>query len=125
MLTALYSDVYNVFAGPLLNDIFPGLRHTRDCPTLSDRDWLACGINRTLNNAESGRGFLQDYAGKVADLPDCCPELTTFFTALRSQRRLNLASEADAALAARLACDPSLQCENPQALPAKCRNRSS
>ena len=112
MLTTLYSDVYINLAGPLLNDIFPGLRYTRECPTLSDRDWLACGINRTLNNAESGRGFLQDYAGKVADLPDCCPELTTFFTALRSQRRLNLATEADAALAARLMCDPSLQREN-------------
>ncbi|MEZ5329941.1 MAG: hypothetical protein R3F19_33260 [Verrucomicrobiales bacterium] len=88
------------------------MRHTRECPTLSDRDLLACGIIRTLDNAESGRGFLQDYAGRVIDLPDVCPELTTFFTALRSKRRLDLAIEAATAVADRLARDPSLAREN-------------
>lgn len=89
-----------------LEAILPKLTKVRDCPDLSDADWLALGTLRVLHEVRSGRGFLQEVA--VA-LPNC-PDVSQFFATLRSKRRLEVCQEADALLAA------SLQSRLPDAL---------
>ena len=37
-------------------------RHQRSCPGLSDLQWLEMGVERSLKECRSGRGFLQDWA---------------------------------------------------------------
>src|SRR5688500_10577429 len=51
-----------------LEAILPKLTKVRDCPDLSDADWLALGTLRVLYEVKSGRGFLQEVA---ATLPNC------------------------------------------------------
>jgi hypothetical protein len=95
------------FFAPVLN-LLPGARHTRDCPAVSDRQWLLCGISRAVEDQKSGRAFLQ----KFAALSDFCPERSTFFESLKSPRRLSLCRELNAALcrsAARTLPDPFAQ----------------
>lgn len=111
-INSLYSDVYNRLLNPLLEEILPALQQTRDCPKLSDRDWLACGICRVIDNVASGRDFLQRYEAQVAALPDVCPERGHFFESLKSKRRLALCAEASAALARRMQSDAALARED-------------
>jgi len=54
LINSSYSDVYKRLLSPLLDEILPDLCQVRDCPKLSDRDWLACGICRVIDNVASG-----------------------------------------------------------------------
>ena len=81
------------FFAPVL-DLLPGARHTRDCPAVSDRQWLLCGISRTIEDQKSGRAFLQKFAVQAG----FCPERGNFFEMLKSKRRLDLCRELNSTL---------------------------
>lgn len=57
----------------------------RDCPELSDLEYLQMGVERCISSATSGNGFLQTYrkadGSKVG--------VSHFFESLKSKRRLN------------------------------------
>ncbi len=68
---------------PLLQLSVP--RHlTRDCPGLSDQDYLRLGLLRTLGAETTGRAFLDTLQ---ATLPQT-PARSSFFDALACRRRL-------------------------------------
>jgi hypothetical protein len=69
--------------------------HRRDCPGISDAQWLRAGLSRVLHAAPSGRGFIQQFAHLFSD--NLVHSL--FFAALKSPRRLALCAEISAALA--------------------------
>jgi hypothetical protein len=74
----------------------------RDCPGLSDAQWIRAGLSRVLHAAPSGRGFIQQFAHL---LPGNLFH-SLFFAALKSPRRLGLCEELSAALARSMpACD--------------------
>src|SRR5258708_2188823 len=79
----------------------------RNCPVLSDEDWLEIGITRALHDLGSGRGFLQQMGGLIPS----CPKHSHFFETLKSVRRLGLCQQAASAVAARLTGDPFSQIE--------------
>jgi hypothetical protein len=85
------------FFEPLI-PLLPQLPSARVCHDLSDSDWLLLGTLRVLHEVKSGRGFLQEVA---ATLPNC-PDVSQFFSTLRSARRLAFCQEADASLALHL-----------------------
>ena len=60
----------------------------RDCPGLSDEDFLKSGVGRCITDVRSGHDWIQ-YAGQIMGL-----NLTVgrFFDSLKSLRRLNLLS---------------------------------
>lgn len=81
-----------------LGEVLPGLSSRRVCIELTDEDWLTVGVLRVLFDAPSGRGFLQEVGSRLP----FCPNVPNFFSALRSERRLALCRDADAALRQRL-----------------------
>lgn len=72
--------------------------HHRLCPELSDEQWLRLGTRRVLEDAPSGRGFLQRLLSSGIEVP----ERGRFFETLKSKRRLSLVGEVADALAAKL-----------------------
>jgi len=76
--------------------LFQSAPAARNCPGLSDRDFLRIGILRVISQSASGRDFLQHVAG-IHDLPVAT---STYFDALGSARRLEMASLTEANLAA-------------------------
>jgi len=106
-LTNLSSDspVFRKLVEPLQQCLLKN-PHARACQTTSDSEWLETGILRVLSEVDSGRHFLQKlfYLGKVI-----C--VGTFFTTLRSARRLShlketLSSLLDLMLEKRQDADP-------------------
>lgn len=85
------------FLSPL-GEVLPELTSRRVCPELPDEDWLTLGVLRVLFDAASGRGFLQEVGPRLPS----CPDFNHFFATLRSERRLAVCREADAALRQRL-----------------------
>lgn len=65
-------------------------KHRRNCPGMSDLQWLQMGVERSLKECDSGRGFLQDWAMKHAE--DTI-KVSHFFETLKSNRRLELVKE--------------------------------
>ena len=63
--------------------------HTRQCPSLSDAEWIELGVNRVIEGPASGRGFLQNLISQGSQ----APSYTHFFETLKSQRRLKLCEE--------------------------------
>ena len=77
------SPLANSFFQPLLDLSVP--RHlTRDCPGLSDQDYLRLGLLRTPGAQTTGRAFLDTLQ---AALPQT-PARSSLFDALASPRRL-------------------------------------
>jgi hypothetical protein len=72
--------------------------NTRDCPELSDTEYLKLVVARTLSDARSGRGFLQQFAAKL--LGDNAPGHSGYFQLQHSARRLSVLTEVGAAVAA-------------------------
>jgi hypothetical protein len=72
--------------------------NTRECPELSDAEYLKLAVARTLSDARSGRGFLQQFAEKL--LGESTPGHSSFFQLQHSARRLGLLTEVGAAVAA-------------------------
>lgn len=77
------SPLANAFFTPLL-DISVPRQLTRDCPGISDSDYLRVGLLRTLGAETTGRAFLDTLQ---ATLPQT-PARSSFFDALASPRRL-------------------------------------
>lgn len=69
----------------------------RNCPSLSDQQWLKLGVSRVISAPESGRGFLQGLISQGANAPGG----SHFFETLKSKRRLALCAELSEALAAK------------------------
>ena len=82
------------FFAPLL-DLLPHARFQRDCPELTDSQWLHLGVRRALQDQPSGRAFLQHLACSGVE----APELSHFFETLKSARRLSLITELSHGLA--------------------------
>lgn len=76
---------------PRVNDLFfapitPLVLHSpsaRACPEFSDLEFLRMGIQRVLELAPSGRGFLQEHGARFTHTPSH----TNYFDTLRSERR--------------------------------------
>ena len=82
------SPVLARFIAPLI-DAYSGSQRKYDCRELGDLDFLESGISRCISAVTSGRDFLQQHG----DSGRKEIELTLFFKALKSKRRLdNLAS---------------------------------
>ena len=72
-------------------------RHQRNCPGLSDFQWLQMGIERSLKECKTGRGFLQDWAMAHSENSVA---VSHFFETLKSNRRLDLVKEVNTQVAA-------------------------
>lgn len=83
------SPVAERLLGPAL-ELLPQCVQLRQCPELSDAQWIYLGVGRCLMAQSTGRGFLQCLASLS---PDQCPELSHFFSTLKSERRLKLLGE--------------------------------
>lgn len=59
--------------------------HSRDCPSLSDTEWLSLGVKRVIGEKNSGRSFLQSQTAQ-GEVPIWTSH---YFDALKSERRLN------------------------------------
>jgi len=89
------------------------IRSTRDCPGISDSEFLCLGFLRTLSQARSGRDFLQ----QQHEIWNTVIQRSSFFDSLHSERRLQFLNETSWELYARgrqsqptdlLACFPEL-----------------
>jgi hypothetical protein len=78
------SPVFARFIAPLI-DAYSGSHRKYDCRELGDLDFLESGISRCISAVTSGRDFLQ----KHGDNGRKEIELTLFFKALKSNRRLD------------------------------------
>lgn len=79
------------------NDALTHCEHQRSCPGLSDSQWLQMGIERSIKECKTGRGFLQDWAMSHSEE---AIGVSHFFETLKSQRRLNLIAEVNTRVAA-------------------------
>ena len=82
------------FFAPLL-DSLTHAKNQRDCPELTNSQWLHLGVRRALEDQPSGRAFLQHLASSGVE----APELSHFFESLKSPRRLALVAELSHGLA--------------------------
>jgi hypothetical protein len=68
--------------------------HARHCPEFSDEDWLHAGVRRCLEQASSGRAFLQEQGPRLLRPP----AHSTYFSALNNARRLKLLRDVNQAV---------------------------
>lgn len=68
------------------------------CPELPDDEWLRMGVQRVLEGSPSGRAFVQEHGLRF----ETSPTYSTYFTSLRSERRLDLIREVSRSLQATL-----------------------
>ena len=66
----------------------------RPCPELPDETWMRLGLQRVLESAASGRGFLQEHGPRFA----AAPKHSNYFASLHSPRRLEVLREVNEAL---------------------------
>jgi Transposase DDE domain len=99
-------EVRDYFFKPLTQVLTSGLSF-RQCPRVSDPEWIYAGVERVVASVRSGREFLQNFfkwlPGGIA--------LSPYFKALHSPRRLEKVAEVDALV--RAVADQTL----PNALP--------
>ena len=67
---------------PLLG-LIEQCKHTRECKTLPDKEWIETGITRMLSNESTGRGFIQ----LLFDTGKTFLKRSHFFETLKSPRR--------------------------------------
>ena len=80
------------------NAALTGAKNRRECPLLSDGDWLRMGTRRVLGDVRSGREFLQQWnLEEEAEIG-----VVHFFETASSARRLRLVSEVNDSVAASL-----------------------
>ena len=89
-------DTSSRFFAPAL-DLIEQSPSYRNCPSLSDQQWLKLGDSRVISASESGRGFLQGLASQGQNVP----RGSHFFETLKSKRRLALCAETSESLAAK------------------------
>ena len=73
---------------------FDYTRNSRECPELSDYDFILLGCERVLSQVKSGREFLQ----KKSDMDEINLAISTFFDALHSERRKDLSIDIEQAI---------------------------
>jgi DDE family transposase len=66
----------------------------RPCPELSDENWVRLGLQRVLESATSGRGFLQEHGPRF----ESSPKTSNYFASLQSARRLEVLRDVNGAL---------------------------
>ena len=81
--------ISEAFFAPL-NHHLASSSYQRSCPSLSDEQWITCGIRRVLGTYRSGRDFLQSFAAIGR---------SHFFETLKSERRLKLVRDVSSRLA--------------------------
>lgn len=91
LLDSLYSSVSDPtvqeqFLQPVYYILENYTRAGRDCPEISDRDFIGLGVRRTLSQCRSGRDFIQQER-ELFDMALC---RASFFDGLHSRRRLEL-----------------------------------
>lgn len=74
------------FLAPFMNALNEAKEHQYKCKKLSDKDFFEAGIGRILHHFMSGRDLVQFWQ----DFHDSPISVSSFFSALKSQRRLNL-----------------------------------
>ena len=72
------------FFNPLV-ELYTISEHQRECPEISDIEYLKMGVARCISSAESGNDFIQNY--RMEDGTKV--SVSHFFEALKSGRRLN------------------------------------
>jgi hypothetical protein len=97
MLNATPPTVYDDFSFPALQ-LIATCPSRRDCPELSDLDWISIGIQRTVQESPTGRAFLQTHGANLV----YCPDFSHYFHTLKSSRRLQLLQEVNQSLARHL-----------------------
>ena len=80
--------VFDRFFAPLLS-AFNRAGNRRQCRGYSDRDYLICGVRRVIAQVRSGRDWVQAVREKMG----VGVTVNSFFTSLRSSRRLSLLEE--------------------------------
>lgn len=83
-------------ADRFLAPLFAAASAARNCPGLSDAEFLRAGVLRVMSQSASGRDFLQRIAG-IHGLPIAT---STYFDALASARRLEMTRRTEAKLSA-------------------------
>ena len=91
--TTLITTVSARFFQPVL-DLFGRLTSSRQCPELTDLEFIRLGVSRVLSQATSGRDFLQAYAESGGQ----AVARSHFFETLKSGRRLKLCQEVNGLL---------------------------
>jgi hypothetical protein len=84
--------------------VFQNAEHRRNCPGLSDSQWMEMGVNRVLKECQSGRGFLQDWA--MSNDEKDAVDVSLFFETLKSKRRLALMKEINTLVAESMPSHP-------------------
>ena len=78
-----YSTLAEHFYKPLV-ELYPLADFQRDCPSISDLEYLQMGVERCISSAKSGNDFLQTYRKDSGQKVS----VSHFFEALKSKRRL-------------------------------------
>lgn len=90
----LFGDTsVRTFIETIVDQTFERIRSSRECPVLSDRDFVLINLTRVIQEQRSGRDFLQ----KQEETSDLSCDLHTYFEALHSERRLSMLQEFAAA----------------------------
>lgn len=85
----------DVFLAPAM-DAFARAESIRRCPSVSDQQWVQMGIERALEDSQSGRDFIQNW--NLSHL-DQAVDFSQFFGIQRSARRLKLVREVNTLVA--------------------------
>jgi len=84
------TEVFNKLLSPINDDIIKN-EHYRECPEISDLNFVHIGVLRVLGNDKSGRAFLQ--RSRMEDIISI--DNSIFFKSLNSKRRLMHLIEVD------------------------------
>jgi len=76
------TTVEQAFFEPL-NGLASASPPAQSCPLFSEEEFVRLGVQRVLENSESGRAFLQEHGLRL----ESAPHLGNYFLALRSPRR--------------------------------------
>ncbi len=87
------SNVSDAFFQPL-SGLAAASPAARSCPELLDENWMRLGLQRVLESAPSGRGFLQEHGPRF----EGTPKTSNYFASLQSERRLSVLQDVNLAL---------------------------
>lgn len=87
------------FISPILEQS----KHVRQCPELTDLSWVEIGVGRVLEDAKSGRAYLQTLLMLGQQV---AVSVSHFFESLKSSRRLNLVKDVNIQLAQSMPTHP-------------------
>ena len=82
------SEVFDKYLDPI-SGMYKRNTYSRVCPVLEDESWVKIGVQRTLSELESGRGFIEKL---IVDGVDHLSN-SHYFESLKSERRMNYCQE--------------------------------